>query len=656
MRDKASQLREREERELFIALRGFREATERQALESLNLPHDYFEMTDSGKREARVAGLAGWYDPRRPDVVCNDVERYLRSHALLYWRYMKAWRGNQHIYYYAEPRHKYDMLRLIMGPPKNPDEPNMAAFHSGRHSGKTKIAVVERYILIGLARPRTVMLLTEITKQMNKKRIADIREQVETNELIHEDYGEKGDLWPKRATPYQPWSEQALYFMPTGAVIQGVAVGQKDVRGNRADVGTIDDIEDNKTIKQKNFKTTYFTWLIRTYTKIFKAGAIITWINTRVGDGSCMAAMLDCRSAVEGEHESYDPRLENWYRRTFKMIEDVGGKLVSNWPDHYSVDKFHKDMQTDRATTMAEMQGESMPEGVVALARDEHRHGYIRSTDEDGVEQFYDLHTRRKMPWSDFLATLSIFAGGDMANTTTIYGDYSAVVIIGIDHANFVYVLDVWIDRVHIDVAGDEAQRICRKWGAETIGWGNAGLQKAIARMWNVLQERTRAAEGTTPVIAVTVSEQGRGKKHARAVRTISPLLTHNKMRLPRYEPTDFGGNMVVPDKSDAEPAIRILKHQIDTQTDEENPNREDDAIDALELACYQASATRGPLIVDDSLTDQQFLENMDADGRPVERGTVPPELWPFSWISEAVGVTQRVDRASIFVMDPYDD
>ena len=93
------------------------------------------------------------------------------------------------------------------------------------------------------------------------------------------------------------------------------------------------------------------------------------------------------------------------------------------------------------------------------------------------------------------------------------------------------------------------------------------------------------------------------------------------------------------------------MKHQLDTQTDEENQGRADDATDALEIACWLATTSRGSEPAREDLTTQQILERMDADGTPVVRRTVPVEDWPVSWVDQVVGVKREPMMAG---MDPY--
>lgn len=139
------------------------------------LPLGYRKLTKAQRKAARMRSLTSWFDRKHPQELCTDVEKMIKAERLWVDFYMKPAECNAHIYFYPDPKHKYDMVRMAMLPPKQPTEPSKSCVHAPRNSAKTITLITEMMTNIAINRPSTKMLLCEANTPRTGEEMCNIR-------------------------------------------------------------------------------------------------------------------------------------------------------------------------------------------------------------------------------------------------------------------------------------------------------------------------------------------------------------------------------------------------------------------------------------------------------------------------------------------------
>ncbi len=604
-------------------------------LAEVGLPENYPDLSATKQRKARLKVLTSWFDTSRPQVLCTDTEAYIRAHKLWCDFYMKPADINSHVYFLPDPEHKYDMLRLAMAPPIQPNEPAKAAIHAPRGTCKTITMVRESVSLMAVCRPNTCIVVSEFNSVRTGEEIQAIRQQIVHNERIHHDFGGSGVIYPKSRLYGDKWNESQLDFIHNRSVIRGVSVGSAH-RGRHPHYWIIDDPQNEEDSHRSEARKDFFRWLFRSGLPMLKAGNRLTWIDTLRSGVSCIAFVLGESSTPQDEDEEQvglesHQNFEDWRKKRFKYIyETEDGEKKSLWPEDLSVDGWEDKVRSiGFAAAMAEYQGEAVAEGGFAFSRDPICHGYMHCIEHEGRakqnEYMLDLRSGVRQEWTAFVESLAVFAAVDIADSVAITSDPAACVFIGIDPGGVVYVLDAWIRRVMAHVLVEKVFILSDIWGCQRIGWEKAALQTVVFRMAQRLQRARRESGGSSPNQEGLENIKSNQKKERRIIGTLTPVLGHHEIRfLHLREFTDTKGIVHRPIKCVHRQHHLELMNQIDQFTDE-GASGHDDAIDALEMVLRMAGKKRGRLVEEaGDPNDREFVKWSEA-GYEIPRNCIPP-------------------------------
>ena len=628
-------------------------------LEAAGLPNDYQELTRPGQQQARIAGLTGWFDPRKPDVLCTSMPLLISGMFLYNEWYMKPAQRNQGIYFNRDPTHKYRMVEQAMSPPLVVTEPAKTLLTAPRGSIKTQTLIQEMVPFMALTRPNTEILVCEINGPKTDKEMGKIGLQIESNEYIHRDFGTQGKLWPASNRWKQKWTTKQLDFchLPRCS-IYGKSF-YSALRGEHPILWIIDDPEDRKTVRNREHRKEFLIALFRRGMGMMARGSHVLWITTLILGGVCHLAMY---GKIEEDEELADQfsdvRFDDWRRENFDLlIENDDGTVDSIYPDYLSPEAFEAKCRTmGRADAMAEYRGVATAEGELAFVRDPVMHAFMRCT-EPGGEYFLDLVTGQRMPWDEWLSTLHVCAGCDPATSTARDSDYGASICIGVDPLRVVYVLDALLRKCIVDTLVTEALELSAMFGAVRFGIEAQNKEDYSIRL------ARRIAEGLSTKKQMPVClpiSTGQRKKELRIISGLRTLYESHKIRFLRFEDfTDSEGKTHTSATIPRSRYYRLLLSQLDCYTDE-GAGTNDDGPDALEIAVRVAGRCQGEMLVEDEPAHERTYRELEAEGIKVTRQMVPPDQWSrkmWSESQEQLNAALHLSGHGAYVaVDPYEN
>jgi len=596
-------------------------------LRKAHLPDDYNRLGPKRKQKARLRTLHDWYDPSKPQELCNSVVNFLAALFLWVEFYYKPAENNLGIYHFQDPVNKYEAVRRIMEPSVHPGLPAKSILTATRRMGKTQTAIVEMIPLIAITRPFSPVLVAELNADRTGEEILKIKNQIEENERIHADFGAEGVLYPRRGE----WSQKTLKFIHHhGSSVKGFSF-ESAQRGRGCVYGVVDDPEDEKNTFNKEWRIYFFNKLFGAFIPMLARGGVAVWIGTPVDGCSCLSQAISGLSEKDetGGESVTDPRLEDWRKIRYTLIEqNADGNYFSNQPDRITVETFRELMRMDPITARKEILCEPVTPGIRAFRRHQYRHGFMHCTVEGGTtdtEFFLDLHTGETRPWSQFLSELRVFGAGDLADGQSAQADPGALVWIGIGLTPVIYVLDVYNKRCLAEHLIEQAYNISMGLDCEKFGWEKAAMQCAINRIAQRLVEELRA-QGKTPPIFREVENAKKNK--VRRILTMTPLFGRNEIRFLHFGAIQASdGKTYYSVENSRKDHYLELIHQLDEFTDE-GLRGHDDAADALEMAIRVAGNARGEVAALDENKTDAMMKRWDKVGINFSSAQVPMEAW----------------------------
>jgi hypothetical protein len=604
----------------------------RAHLKAAHLPSDYMKLSAEGRREAREAVYTSWYDPKQLGELVTNVDNLIAGLYLYVEHLLKPdpWTGG--MYTMRDPITKYELVRQCMSPPRLAGEPAKTVIHQPRGTTKTVTIIRQLMPFLCITRPYTRVLVSEINEFRTKEEIGAVRNDIENCQTLHAEFGGRGELWPRSNRTGMVWSNRQLDFLRFPMCgIMGYSLGGA-LRGRHPVFGVIDDPEDKDTCKQEGFKREFLEKLFGTYIGMFYQGGKIVWLGT-IMRSSCIELALrgvyEARDSY-GDADLYiDPRFEDWNRIRNGMIrETADGQRHSIMPDHTSVAAYDERIRARGAAIVSEeYDGDALPEGELALLRDECRHGYMhcqRRVGDRTEEYFLDLYTGTEQPWRTFLDELRRFGGCDPSDSLDLRADPGAVSLLGISPYGVVFLLDCVIARKIADDWPEVAMLMAAEWGAERIGWEIGGMQRVVqrmaARLAREIEEEGRPVPKNVPIVNHGTH------KYQRVLAALRPLYRKNLIRFPRFTPfKDAEGVVHTPIRHPNETSLREMYSQLDTYTDE-GPARGDDGPDSLQIALRAAGSRRGRPLRERG-SNLARLERLAKLGIRLSPDQLPPEV-----------------------------
>jgi hypothetical protein len=493
--------------------------------------------------------------------------------------------------------------------------------------------------MMAICRPHTEIIVSELNKPRTSEEMRKIRMQLEQNERILEDFGDQGTLFPKRGRSAYSWNDSELHFLHLpGCRILGHSIRSAQ-RGRHPIFGAVDDPEKDmrETERTPELRKEFFEWLTGAYMPMFRRGGAITVFGT-IWDVNAVVGMMlsgvDLVLSEDGEFETHDSRWDDWRKKIFALVEaDAKGNLFSNFPDDITVEGFEqKKKSIGLHKAMAEYQGKPMRGGELAFPRDPFQHGFMvcHETDLDqpvGLKKlFLDLKTGKTTPYEEFADELYVAGACDLADSTSTYADYGAIVIVGASPERTYYVLGAMIVKAHADLLVKKAFAMAAEFKAHRLGFEVGSFQNYVYR--DTMRLRKELEDGGMHAPMVIPIKNVRVGKTERILGTLRPVFRNEEIRFPHF------GKITTPDEKTYTPAqdpymkhLTVLLEQVDMFTDE-GASGKDDGIDALQMAIRILGRRKGMVAKKLSPNDEEYAE-WEKMGISWPAQSIPPEAWP---------------------------
>lgn len=603
------------------------------------LPDNYLALDESDRREERLKVSRSWYDiENHPDVVVLDQDKFVNWIRLFVDWYLKPAVCNRSVYSMPDPRNKYGMVRAIGAPPKETGEPSKSIISAVRSFSKT-VTVIHQVVLGSvIARPDLGVVISEFNLTRTKEELQTISRQIKKNVRIHRDFGGAGKLYPTNRDRDHSWNSTELELL-NGSFIKGVPIGAAH-RGRHPKMGVIDDPEkDKKKSMNPQWRKEFFEWYFRVWMPQFRIGGLSIWVGTEVGVLSCMR--LAMRGITE-DGDQRDPRFDDHHKGHFRIIERADdGTLKSNWPEFMSVEAYEAKARTmGLAARAAEVDCAAIIDGEHVFEFHPHKHKYMKCVDRkgDADESYYmlDCQTGETIPWERFLSSLAICGANDVADSVSPDADPAVCIIIGVDKAGTVFVLDAWWKQTLVEESVPMAFTMAEEWACAYMGWETSALQRIVYRWANKLAGERRQKGLHAPLVVPVKNTCNVGDKINRIVGAVSPLMVHSEIRFLGTDPmTTSDGKVHYPAPCKRKRAHNDLVNTIITFTTE-GCGGFIDLPDTLEMALRVAGARRGKEPASEEITTEEQIAAWERVGLTVNRATIPESMWPASWHQEA--------------------
>lgn len=523
------------------------------------LPPDYLELSDDGKRKARLS------------VVCTQETPDDYVVAWDFFRNFYLLEGQPDGYFYdgfcPSPPFHYQGIHDLAAYGYN-------VYGAPRGFSKSTVFGTEVPLLGLVSRPYSKTAMCLATDSMVETRFDNMMVQLSENARIIEDFG---TLKPVKGTGI--WNRHALR-LTNHAGCRGYGVtGRK--RGERPHLFILDDPEydPEASTSVQTLLSQFERFLFRIVIPMLKKGCKLFWIGTTITRRAFLY------HAVHGN----DPRFEHWNRRLLKAIEypDGGGDPALLWPEMADQDWLEKRRkEIGSAAFSAEYLNEPVAEEDRVFQPAPRRHGY--TLDGDPTEYPYtsdakicyykvprsdqagDAMEYREEPLNDILASQYIGVTVDYASTQTALSDYSAVMVWGIDNDNVLWVWDLWMGKVRDDKLVDVILSKGRHWRAKVLGIEAVSIQKLLVDKTLDALHASASKDWFPRVMPIRYKRQ---EAKASRIMALEWRFSQNRMKLPWYARGRFPWSELFQQLEDFTGDMNMLAH--------------DDAVDTLAMVQY---------------------------------------------------------------------
>jgi predicted phage terminase large subunit-like protein len=351
------------------------------------------------------------------------------------------------------------------------------------HAKSTVVSFAKVLHSICYERSHFVVIFRE-SEPVARQNVDDIRQEIETNERIHEDFG---DLTDKRK-----WAESEFV---TSNGIKVVARGRgSSARGlrykqYRPDLVICDDIEDDETVESKDQRDKQYRWFKRVVSNIVAPGGHLFLVGTVLHHDSVLSRLLK--------------QTDIYVTRIWRAIKENGQPL---WPARWPLARLEakrkelgsRDFATEFMNDAANEEEQIFPPALWKYYRDE---------DIDGLK-------------------LDVVAAIDPAIGTKAKNDFTARAVIGGANGNY-YILGMVIKKLKVQGQVELVLATCREWpqtlkfGFETIAYQDA-LRQLV---------EDASAQNNLQIPAVAVEDISSDK--LKRISTLVPLFEQGRIFWP---------------------------------------------------------------------------------------------------------------------------
>lgn len=250
-----------------------------------------------------------------------------RNHYWFFHIYLK------HFVKYSTAPFQREIFNLTQFEPKNP-----AVITAFRGSAKSTIANLSNAIwsMIGIQQTKFVVILSQ-TQGQAKLHLANIKRELETNELLISDFG-------PFEMPDNQWAADSLVLPRFGCRIMAASYEQS-IRGlrhgqHRPDLIICDDVEDSNSVKTKEGRDKTYNWLTSEVIPAGDTGTKIIIIGNILHEDSLMTRLKD--EILHGKRTGI--------YREYPIINDQGHiAWLGKFPNRQSIKNLENQIGSDVA-------------------------------------------------------------------------------------------------------------------------------------------------------------------------------------------------------------------------------------------------------------------------------------------------------------------
>jgi hypothetical protein len=574
------------------------------------LPRDYGDLTEEGRRQARVA------------TVCkqNTPMEFVQAWDLFRRLYLMPTEPGFFYHGFKEsPPFHYDAVYDLGTYGRN-------ILAAPRGTAKSVVMGTEIPAFLLLTRKYIRIVLSLATDRMIEERFDTLINQFTQNPFILQDFGR---IKPTRGQAI--WNRHHLQLV-NGSKLQGISVmGRK--RGARPDLFLLDDpefdptSETSATVLREQFEVFLFKQVI----PMLEEGSSLFWIGTMIGRRSFLA------------HSCYgdDPRFEFWNRKVLQAIRYENGKAELLWDGKWTKETLEaRRKEIGNAAFSTEYLNQPASADERAFVIDERKNEYELDGPIIGQPHSSDTHItfykydRNDHEWkahtktmAEFLKNMFIVVTSDLAQGLQQHNDYSCFAVLGYDQDNCLWVLDMWMGRAKREKLLRELFGLAQKWKAKVIGIESCSTQIEFVEAAEEFLERHIRSKGaeTDPhavwrprVMPVNYKNVKGPKGKADRIMTLEWRYQAGKIKYPRHLENKWPFSMLYSQTRDFTYDLAMLAW--------------DDAIDAVAQGSYVVHG-RGVKVTeekrDETIADKIRKGKVKENGLPVLSGLSSEKITP---------------------------
>jgi len=353
------------------------------------------------------------------------------------------------------------------------------AIAAPRNFAKSHILSIFYPLFVALEHPGTRIVLVSATVGFAvEKLLAPIKKELETNELLIADYGDQSS---------SRWSGERLQ-LANGSIIEAKgAEGQ--IRGIRADLVIVDDIEDDEAVWSEDQRRKLDSWFWKALAGTLEPDAQLVVVGTLLHPLSFLSVLV-----MQGK--------PGWETRIYRALE----KGKSTWPNRWPTNKLMQIMEE---------------RGKLAFYQE-----YMN----DPIPDDYRIFKQSDFKYyTDIPKACRYSITIDPAATVNNRSDYTAICVVATDADGIMYVADYTRKKMLPNEILDEIFRLNSKYSPHVIGIETVGFQSLLKYIFEV-ECRKRSIFPNIQELKLDVSEKGRNKRFR--IESLQPYLVKGKLLL----------------------------------------------------------------------------------------------------------------------------
>ena len=606
------------------------------------LPADYGTLTAGGKRKARLGLLQSWWSYDDPERLVTNPYNFAVAFRFFVDNYVKpAYCMNRPKKVFAKPDCRWvdHWIKMVSHP--------LVAMVAFRGASKTVHFVHLLPEFVTLCRPGTPVAVSEYNKDRTMDEIGTIMFHFEENELYNDEFPDQ--IKPKKYGRFK-WSSSQLDLM-NGSQVRGISINAAH-RGRHPLLWVLDDIEKDKESDREEWREEFLAWFHGAGMGMMRPGSHVIWPGTYLNPNSCLMMVV----------QKLTPEFQNWktiecplivrkvkcLRCSYDKLVDIDSDVTlecpdcgeaiiygresesfgpgawSMWPEVYTVEEAEL-MVTSKGSEDGYIKAMTPSAFWTEMMNRPHLGGdrmFNRDTVDDGYriytkkkEQVVEvLKTKKVLPYEEWIKSIRVTAGVDVAYGRSQHSDYSAIVVLGFDPFGTCFVLDAWRGRVSQDARIEIAREMCVRWRVVLMAWECTGHSVELAY---------RAKYELQDVTNVIIMKHLAGEPKPMRISRMEIPMTRHTVLFPCFKEMDG----VPSDGHQNGRHMNSLVQEVDRYTRSGKGTAHDDLLDGWEMAYYVNGEAR-PSEPARMTANEQIVKELKDAGIRITKHSLPMELW----------------------------